>query len=443
VARGRPDTLVRARNADASTFSDLEFSLEDELRQVRLDEWRDYVDSDFVANILKIRQGDWRNYLEAPMLRLQRHFRDRYIRGVDCVVSGDIPMAAGLSSSSALVVAMAEALVLTNQLDMAPAEFVDLCGEGEWFVGTRGGAADHAAVKLSQIGQVTQVGFFPFAVHETVPFPEDHALVICNSRIHARKASGARQTFNERVASYGLAVELVRKRFPNYAPLIHHLRDICPETLGIRGADVYRILLDVPETITPAALEAELGGDTFAQYTRSHEPPEQYHLRGRLLFGIAECERGKRCVRYLKDGDTERLGWMMNVSHDGDRVATGDGAAYTAPADDAYIRARIAGLQSEDPDSVLDAQLYAQPGAYACSLPEIDAMVDLALGVPGVKGAQLAGAGLGGCMMVLVVRDAAPAVIDRMTREYYAPRGLEPAALPVVPIAGCSALAMA
>ena len=38
-------------------------------------------------------------------------------RGIDVMVSGNIPIAAGLSSSSALVVATAEAMIAVNQLD--------------------------------------------------------------------------------------------------------------------------------------------------------------------------------------------------------------------------------------------------------------------------------------------------------------------------------------
>jgi galactokinase len=41
-------------------------------------------------------------------------------------------------------------------------------------------------------------------------------------------------------------------------------------------------------------------------------------------------------------------------------------------------------------------------GEYGCSLPALDRIVDLARRQPGVEGAQLAGAGLGGCIMVLV-----------------------------------------
>ena len=42
-----------------------------------------------------------------------------------------------------IVVAAAEAVVALNHLQLDDKKFVDLCGEGEWFVGTRGGHADH------------------------------------------------------------------------------------------------------------------------------------------------------------------------------------------------------------------------------------------------------------------------------------------------------------
>ncbi len=442
VARPRIDTLVRAHNLDADTFEDLEFSVDDLLRQVRLDQWRDFVDSEAVLKMVSDLQGNWGNYLKAPMLRLQEKFKDRRIHGVDCVVSGDIPMAAGLSSSSALVVAMGEALVLSNGLDVTPNDLVYLCGEGEWFVGTRGGSADHAAVKLSQFGQVVTVGFFPFAIRGYVPFPDGYSLIIANSRIQARKAAGAREAFNERVASYELAVHWVRKMFPNYAPLINHLRDISPDVLGIRSADVYRILLDVPESVSAEGLRNAIGAEAFARITMMHSPRDYYPLRARLLFGISECERSKMLHRLLLEKDMERFGWMMNVSHNGDRVAGPDGAPYVPPMDDEYINARICDLQSEDPDRVFAGQLYAQPGSYACSIPQIDRMVDIALDSAGILGAQISGAGLGGCMMVLAKSDASEQFVERLNRGYYEPNGLEPGASAFVPIAGCSPLAI-
>lgn len=63
VARARTDTHVRAHNLDADTFEDLEFSVDDLLRQVRLNQWRDFVDSETVIKMVRDLQGNWGNYL--------------------------------------------------------------------------------------------------------------------------------------------------------------------------------------------------------------------------------------------------------------------------------------------------------------------------------------------------------------------------------------------
>ena len=76
------------------------------------------------------------------------------------------------------------------------------------------------------------------------------------------------------------------------------------------------------------------------------------------------------------------------------------------------------------------------PGSYACSTPELDAMVDIALGVDGVVGAQLAGAGLGGCIMVLARDDATDALRQAMIQHYYEPAGREPQVEVCVPVEG-------
>ena len=56
-------------------------------------------------------------------------------------------------------------------------------------------------------------------------------------------------------------------------------------------------------------------------------------------------------------------------------------------------------------------------GAYACSLPELDRIVDTARRQPGVEGAQLAGAGLGGCIMVLVQKPHTGGLLKTLTEQ--------------------------
>ena len=141
-------------------FPSEEFRIGLEIADLPRDDWLSYLSHERVQRLVRDSHGHWVNYVKAAFLRLQFQCRDRRITGMDAVFCGNIPVAAGLSSSSAVVVASAEAAAALNDVDLAPQDFVDLCGEGEWYVGTRGGAGDHAAMKFSKRGQLTQIGFW-------------------------------------------------------------------------------------------------------------------------------------------------------------------------------------------------------------------------------------------------------------------------------------------
>ena len=445
AVHARDDDQVHLHNVEAQTFASRTFAVSDLLKDLPWDDWMSLINSEQVAEMVCAAAGDWGQYVQAAVLRLQKKFPTLKLRGMDLVVHGNIPVAAGLSSSSALVVASAEATVAVNQLEVFPSQFVDLCGEGEWFVGTRGGSADHAAVKMGQRGKVSQVTFFEFGVVKTVDFPADYRVVICNSHVQAKKTASARDVFNQQVTCYHLGRMLVRKLYPQYAPLIRHLRDISSRTLGIPLSWVYRILLRLPERATRQELRAMLPDANLNVLFGTHaEPSDGYAIRDVVTYGLAECERSRMAADLLDATKVAEFGRLMNISHDGDRVVVHDADWKADPfpyhVSNSYLLDLIEHLESGDPERVISAQLQWQPGSYRCSVPEIDLMVDIAQRTTGVMGAQIAGAGLGGCMMVLAHQDAADDLMERMSRIYYAPRGLQPDVSVCIPIAGSSVL---
>ena len=434
----RDDRQVLLRNLEPHQFADRSFSIDDLIAGYEAgDDWLGFVNGESVREQVAAAHGDWSQYVKAPIARLQAKFTDRQFKGMNILAAGTIPIAAGLSSSSAVVVATAEAVVSLNGLELAPEQFVELCGEGEWFVGTRGGAGDHAAMKFGQKGRVVQVGFFPFGVADTVEFPENHIFVVCNSHEKARKTAGARDVFNHRVACYNIGRELLKQQYPQHAPAIEHLRDFNTRKLGVDYTELLEMVKALPVTMTRREILERLPADKAAQYLGSHSDTfESYPIRAVVMYGLAECERSRTCTGLLREGRIEEFGRWMNISHNGDRVVAWDKRGGSWPFEVDYSDEAMDDLIAGARTGAEKSLLALQPGAYSCSIPQIDRMVDVALSIRGVMGAQILGAGLGGCMLVLAHEDSYEALEKAMLRKYYQPAGLEPDMFACYPITG-------
>lgn len=448
VVSPRDDDRIELRNVQPELFPDASVSLGTLVSRLNWDDWLSCINSNELERHLRESAGNWSIYVEAAMLRMQMAFRELLLRGMDVMVLGNIPVAAGMSSSSALVVSTAEAAGALHGLEVTPSQFVNFCGEGEWFVGTRGGSADHAAMKYGAKGTINHVKFHDFELLQQIPFPSTHRLVVCNSFMQAKKAAGAKLAFNSRVASYRLGVALVQQEFPQFAPLIRYVRDISPEVLQVPPGRIYEILLALPESLTAGQVRRRFAATDhwaeLAPYFQREAAEEAYPVRGVMWFGIAECARSREAAVALNQGDMRGLGELMKISHDGERCFHVDDQLVDTPfvvdTSDDHLQTLIDDLHSWDHRRVAHAQLHRQPGAYRCSIREIDAIVDIACRTPGVLGGQIAGAGLGGCAMVLVETGAAGRLKERLERLFYEPLGLASGVMVCSPSAGSSLL---
>ena len=430
AAAPRDDDRINLWNAEAAAYPYCTFTIGELTADAGWEQWLRALDTQFIQRLVAPGGGDWANYAKAEAVRLQQRFEHRRLRGMDAYVCGDIPVAAGLRSSSALLVATADAMIELTALNVRMNEFVDLCGEGAWFVGTRAGGAHYAAAPHGREQAVVSVSFFPFRIIAQHPFPEQCSLMVCHSGQSAQATENARERFHARVACYHMARELIKERFPDFAPRIEHLRDVNTENLELSLPALYTLLQTLPYELAPGEAEAMAARSptVAACLTGVDCARNRFPLRDMALYGLAEIERAQRAGALLDGRDLARFGQMMRVSHDGDRVAgwSPERREFGSRASDERMReliAQSAALQSLD---VSGAALWRQPGAYDCSTPEIDQMVDCVQDVPGVIGAQLSGAGLGGCIMVLLRDEAVDAARDALTQRYYEPRDLVP-----------------
>ena len=421
VVAPRQDDIVSVRNLAEEVYPWREFSIERELPGEEEDDWPSWTAGKYEELTERGEAGDWVNYAKAAVLYLQQKCRgEKRLKGMDVLLTGDVPPAAGLSSSSSLVVAFVEAVNELNGLGIGAEEMVVRSGEAEYYVGTRGGMGDQAAIKLARAGEIAHLSFFPLGVRY-VGWPVYCEVVVCHSGVEAKKAAGARDVFNQRTATYRIGLMLFRKRCAEHATTVEHLRDINAARLGIEETEIYEIIRALPASVSREELRREVGGDGLAELFKTHAAPaDGYKVRQVCLYGLAEMARSAMAANMLADGDSEGFGELMRLSHNGDRVQGEKGPGALTPE---------AGLP-----------LHRQVGGYDVSCPQVDELVDLALAMQGVIGARMIGGGLGGCVAVLVESGEKEALIAKLEKEYYGRKRITPLMEVCRPVGGAGVI---
>jgi galactokinase len=158
--------------------------------------------------------GHWSDYVRTVVRRIAQNFD--HGTGADIVLESDLPPAAGLSSSSALVIGTFLAIAGCRGLDDDPdyASTIDgpetLAGYlaavengldfetlgGGRGVGTMGGSQDHTALLCAQPGALVRYSFAPVRAEGAVPLPGDVAFVIASSGVRAEKSAAALLRYN-------------------------------------------------------------------------------------------------------------------------------------------------------------------------------------------------------------------------------------------------------
>jgi len=152
--------------------------------------------------------GDWGNYLMAPV----RHLAGIHgpLIGFDAVLDSDVPVAAGLSSSAALVVAVGLALNVVNDLGADRVTLAEAMAKAERFVGTEAGGMDQAISLGADAGHATRIDFEPLRWRH-VSIPEGWRFVVAHTLVRAEKSAGAKEAYNLRTRECRAALEGVRR----------------------------------------------------------------------------------------------------------------------------------------------------------------------------------------------------------------------------------------
>jgi len=349
------------------------------------------------TDIPRFPSGDWGNYIKAAVQQLVRHHVAAgnnlcTLKGFSALVCGNVPVAAGLSSSSALVVASGLAFNAVNGLTTERFEMADLMASAEYYVGTQGGGMDQAVCLLSRREMACKIDFFPLRV-ENVELPLDCSVVVINSLVRAPKSESARFQYNRRPIECRLAFALVQQYLLSSSAGFTELKscsllgelDAAMEELGLDwrrvGARVLglRRCWSLAEVADSLGLTKEEVRDRFLRLAGGSvfpEPEDGFKLGLRYRHVLAEGRRVRAAVDCLRSGDVIQFGRLMCQSHASCR-------------DD-----------------------------YEISCEQVDKLVSIARGA-GALGARITGAGFGGCVVSLVKNSDVEAFAEHVRKAYF------------------------
>lgn len=172
----------------------------------------------------------WADYI-AGVLWILREHGVPVSGGFSMMVEGDVPLGAGLSSSAAIEVATACAVLGATSFDLALEKIAQLCRAAEnRFVGANVGIMDQFVSCCGAEGHAVMIDCRSLQ-YTLAPIPSDVRIVICNSMVKHSVAGGE---YNTRRAEIEQGTALLHR----HRPEIKALRDATVEDLEHWGSEM-------------------------------------------------------------------------------------------------------------------------------------------------------------------------------------------------------------
>lgn len=180
-------------------------------------------------------RGHWSDYVGGVAVTLER--TGYRLTGADLAIRSDVPIGAGLSSSAAIEVATARALLENSGIEIDRVELAKLCQRTEnEFVGMRCGIMDQFIACLGRHDHALMLDCRTLEFR-FLRLPEDVRLVICNTMI---KHELAASKYNARRAECDAGARHFAQTLAN----VRALRDVTMNNLENLGSDLNEVIFN-------------------------------------------------------------------------------------------------------------------------------------------------------------------------------------------------------
>jgi galactokinase len=214
--------------------------------------------------------GHWSDYVRGVAVVLEQS--GHRLQGANLMIHGEVPLGSGLSSSAAIEVATAYALLANSGHSVELVELAKFCQRAEnEFVGMRCGIMDQFISCAGQAGKALMLDCRSLE-YKLLPLPSEARLVISNTMV-----------------KHALAGSEYNARRMECEAGVHHFAQSRPNVRALRDVDA-------------------------AELQRAREDlSDRIHRRCRHV--ISENARVLEAARALESGDLETFGHLMYESH--------------------------------------------------------------------------------------------------------------------------------
>jgi galactokinase len=312
------------------------------------------------------------------------------------MIDGAVPPGAGVSSSSALVVASLLAVAKANGFSDKFTR-ADL-GEGgracELHIGTMSGGMDQAISAMGVAGSASRVDFEPLSAH-SITLPKASAFVVANSLEVSAKAEEAEKRYNMRVTEGKLAAKLVAKGegVATWKTIVS-FRNL-QETMKLPSPGA--LVPAIEKHLKPVAYNQVMLAEAFGEALPGlFEGDDKRNGALKVLQAYAPDAAVFELLKRARHvcSEAERV-WQFQYAAEGKGIEGGE---------EAQLK-RLGELMVASQSSCRDD--------YECSSPGLNTLCELAMS-NGAYGARLTGAGWGGCAVFLVHKDKVGAFLESM-----------------------------
>ncbi len=217
--------------------------------------------------------SSWKNYVLGVINEFQSMHLN--VHGFNCVLGGDIPIGAGMSSSAAIECGLAFAINELHHFNLSKKDIALLCQRAEHnFPKVMCGIMDQYASVFGKKDNVILLDCMNIE-HEYLPLHlKDHSIVLINSKVHHSLAASA---YNKRRRESEEGLNLLKESLH-----INSFRDIeKPEELSV--------------------FKDKMSDDVYK----------------RCLYIVEEINRTKQAANFLKENNINAFGKLMFETHEG------------------------------------------------------------------------------------------------------------------------------